>query len=74
MANYFRPLPPILSILLLIASCQEGGEAGSLFGQWRMAHSDTQYISFSGAVTKLNDLDHGTVYGNFQHRGDSPCL
>ena len=51
-------------------SCQEGGDAGDLFGMWRLTGSDTQYISFSGSVTRLTDTDV-YVHGNFQHEGDS---
>lgn len=57
--------------LLLLFSCQEGSEAGDLFGQWRLNGADDQYISFSGAVTRLQIVDQCNVYGNFQHRGDS---
>ena len=59
------------SILLLTSSCQEGGDAGDLFGQWRQDGSDTNYISFSGAVVWLQDLQHGQAFGAFQHQGDS---
>ena len=55
----------------LLTSCQEGGEAGDLFGQWRMDGSDSKYISFSGSVTLIKDLQQGEIYGNFQHMGDS---
>ena len=73
MANYFR-VKTIGCWLLAIGSlcaCQEGREAGDLLGQWRMADSDTNYISFAGSVTRLNSIDEGLVYGNFQHSGDS---
>ena len=59
------------SILLLTSSCQEGGEAGDLFGQWRMEGSDSKYISFSGSIIWIKELNVGNVYGNFQHQGDS---
>ena len=54
-------------------SCQEGGDAGDLFGMWRLTGSDSQYISFSGSVTRLTDTTDKTeyVYGNFQHEDDS---
>ena len=58
-------------ILLLTSSCQEGGEAGDLFGQWRMDGSDLKYISFSGSIIWIKELNVGNVYGNFQHQGDS---
>ena len=70
MAKYFKYL--ILSFFhFLIFSCQEGGDAGDLFGQWRLAGSDTKYISFSGSITWIKNLYETEVYGNFQHRGDS---
>ena len=64
--------------MLLLFSCQEGHEAGDLLGQWRMAGSDTNYLSFSGSVALFRDisfadtdLGKGQIYGNFQHQGDS---
>jgi hypothetical protein len=71
MARYFKIL--FLFCCIGLASCQEGGEAGDLFGQWRMKDSDTNYISFSGSVTWLKSIhNHETgVFGNFQHVGDS---
>ncbi|MBO4822217.1 MAG: lipocalin-like domain-containing protein [Prevotella sp.] len=69
MARYFKT---ILSFaLLLFASCQEGGEAGDLLGQWRLADSDTKYVSFSGSLTLFRSITEGEVYGKFQHEGDS---
>ena len=63
---------------MLLVSCQEGGEAGDLLGQWRMKGSDTNYLSFSGTVALFRDvsfadtdLGKGQIYGNFQHIGDS---
>ena len=72
MAKFYKLLA--ISCWLLVASCQEGGEAGDLFGQWRMDGSESKYISFSGAVTWLQDLEVGEIYGNFQHQGDSSSL
>ena len=54
-----------------LSSCQEGGEAGDLFGQWRQTGSDTNYMSFSGSVALFRTSVEGRVYGNFQHVGDS---
>ena len=68
---YKRTLLPFYLFTLLLFSCQEGREAGDLWGQWRMDGSDTKYISFSGAVTQLKDVAQGEIYGNFQHQGDS---
>ncbi len=63
---------------MLFVSCQEGGEAGDLLGQWRLKGSDTNYLSFSGSVALFRDisfadtdLGKGQIYGNFQHIGDS---
>ena len=54
-----------------LLSCQEGGDAGDLLGQWRLAGSDTKYISFSGSITWIKSLNENELYGNFQHVGDS---
>ena len=56
---------------LLLTSCQEGGDAGELLGQWRLDNYDSKYVSFSGSVTLIKDMNTGAVYGNFQHVGDS---
>ena len=69
MARFYK-LISLFSIILLI-SCEEGREAGKLYGQWRMSSSDTKYISFSGSITSIKDLVEGEVFGNFQHVGDS---
>ena len=75
MARFFKSLFSLFtfhfSLLLFLASCQEGREAGDLLGQWRMAGSDKQYISFSGSITWIRSLPKGEVFGNFQHVGDS---
>ncbi|MBR6980881.1 MAG: lipocalin-like domain-containing protein [Prevotella sp.] len=69
MARFFNTI--IALSLLLLVSCQEGGEAGDLFGQWRLADSDTKYVSFSGSLTLFRSISEGEVYGKFQHVGDS---
>jgi hypothetical protein len=69
MARFFKTTILLLGILL--ASCQEGREAGDLLGQWRMTGSDTKYVSFSGTFVKFAILNRGEVFGNFQHVGDS---
>lgn len=69
MARYFKTF--ICLFLFFFASCQEGGEAGDLFGQWRMNDSENNYISFSGSIARLRNLEVGEVFGNFQHIGDS---
>ena len=70
MARFFKLLP-FYFLTFLLFSCQEGGEAGDLLGQWRQADSDTKYISFSGSITWIKNLNENEVYGNFQHQGDS---
>ena len=65
----------LLAFPLTFSSCQEGREAGDLLGQWRMADSDSKYISFSGSITEFRYVKDGSlrqyVFGNFQHVGDS---
>lgn len=70
MARFFKLC--VCAFWLFLSSCQEGGEAGDLWGQWRMTGSDNNYISFSGSVSLLKDTSKDAmVYGNFQHIGDS---
>ena len=74
MARFFRIWAISCWLLAVgtLTSCQEGGDAGDLFGMWRLKGSDAQYISFSGSVTRLSyTQDAQYVYGNFQHVGDS---
>ena len=71
MARYYKFFLPFYLFTLLLFSCQEGGDAGDLFGQWRLEGSDSKYISFSGAVTYVKDIKLGEAYGTFQHQGDS---
>ncbi|MBP3285539.1 MAG: lipocalin-like domain-containing protein [Prevotella sp.] len=61
----------LASSIFLLTSCQEGGEAGDLFGMWHMSDSDTGYLSFSGSVSLFQTSVEKRVYGNFQHQGDS---
>ena len=70
MVRFFKS-SVLLLCMLILSSCQEGGEAGDLFGQWRLAGHDTQYISFSGSITLIRSTDETEVFGNFQHVGDS---
>ena len=42
-----------------------------MLGQWRLADSDTKYVSFSGSLTLFRSISEGEVYGKFQHVGDS---
>ena len=69
--RFFRWMAIFLLNLFLLASCQEGGEAGDLLGQWRMTDSDTKYVSFSGSLTLFRCTTEGDVFGKFQHVGDS---
>ena len=71
MAKYFKHILLLTSYFFLLSSCQEGSEAGDLFGQWRQTGSDTNYMSFSGSVVLFRTSVEGRVYGNFQHKGDS---
>ena len=71
MARFYKLLILLTSSIFFLSSCQEGGEAGDLFGQWRLKGSDTHFISFSGSVALLRSIDEGVVFGNFQHIDDS---
>ena len=73
MAKFYKHLISYLLILTsyLFISCQEGRDAGDLFGQWRLSGSDTKYISFSGSIVWIKNLNENELYGNFQHVGDS---
>ena len=71
MARFFRNILLLTSYIFLLSSCQEGREAGDLLGQWRLTDSESKYISFSGSITWIKNLDDNEVYGNFQHQGDS---
>ena len=60
----------LIPTLLLVASCQEGHEAGDLFGMWRLTES--KYISFSGSIVSFRSTNGAReVFGKFQHVGDS---
>ena len=69
--RYSILLLSLFTIHFSLLSCQEGREAGDLFGQWRLRGSDTNYISFSGSVCLIKNINKGEVFGNFQHVGDS---
>lgn len=75
MVRFCKYIILLTSYIFLLSSCQEGGEAGDLFGQWRMSNTDSKYISFSGSLTLFRDTNIGTekgmIYGKFQHVGDS---
>ena len=66
MAKFYKLLA--ISCWLLAVSCQEGREAGDLWGQWRT--DGQRYLSFSGSVAwfKANGAE---VFGNFQHQDEA---
>ena len=76
MVKYFKFLAVgiwLLAVGTLFTACQEGGDAGDLFGQWRL--TDSQYISFSGSIASFRSISDnqlkGEVFAKFQHVGDS---
>lgn len=69
MARYFKQFIVLFSLLL--ASCQEGGDAGDLWGQWRLEGRDDMYVSFSGTITQFRKNNGQAVFAKFQHVGDS---
>ena len=71
MARFFKYFILFAIHCSLFTSCQEGGDAGDLLGQWRLSGSDTKYISFSGSIVWVKNLGENELYGNFQHVGDS---
>ena len=70
MARFFKYIF-LLTFSIFLLSCQEGGDAGDLLGQWRLSGSDTKYINFSGSIVWVKNLGENELYGNFQHVGDS---
>jgi hypothetical protein len=71
MARFSKYLILLVSSLFLLASCQEGREAGDLLGQWQLSGNDNLYLAFSGSVAVCRNGGGANVYGNFQHTGDS---
>ena len=74
MASYFKTiaLGCLLSAATVLTACQEGGEAGDLLGQWRIDGSDTRYVSFSGSLALIRNINiDNDVWAQFQHEGDS---
>ena len=82
MAKYFKYIFLLTSSIFLLASCQEGRDAGDLFGQWQM--TDSKYVSFSNSIVVFrsviatphsqrenSNVRDGEVYGTFEHVGDS---
>ena len=71
MARFFKYFLLLTSSIFLLASCQEGREAGDLLGQWKMSNNNNLYIAFSGSLAVCRNGEGANVYGNFQHIGDS---
>ena len=75
MANYYKHLILLTSSIFLLtsalSSCQEGGDAGDLLGQWRLEGHDDMYVSFSGTITQFRKNNGQKVFAKFQHKGDS---
>ena len=71
MARFCKLLILLTSHIFLLTSCQEGGSAGDLFGQWRLTDREDLYISFSGSIANFRRAGVQEVYANFQHVGDS---
>ncbi len=69
MARYFKTL--LLAAACVMASCQEGREAGDLLGQWRLDGSSTEYMCISGEIVQFRSQVSGSSWAKFQHRGDS---
>ena len=75
MANYYKHLILLTSSIFLLtsalSSCQEGGDAGDLLGQWRLEGHDDMYVSFSGSIADFRKSNGLEVFAKFQHKGDS---
>lgn len=75
MARYYKHLILFTSYIFLLtsslSSCQEGGDAGDLWGQWRLEGHDDMYVSFSGTITQFRKNNGQAVFAKFQHEGDS---
>lgn len=71
MARYSKALISLLLTSLLLTSCQEGGDAGDLLGQWRLESKEDLYVSFSGTITEFRKNTGQFVFAKFQHVGDS---
>jgi len=78
MARFFKHTLAICCLLL--TACQEGGEAGDLFGQWRLTETsihdsqqtvDNTYLSFSGSIALFRCPGKNEVFAKFQRSADS---
>ena len=74
MARFSKHLILVTSYIFLLtstlSSCQEGGNAGDLLGQWRLEGYEDMYVSFSGTITQFRKangqhaFDKGNIYGD----------
>lgn len=75
MVRYYKHLFLLISSIFLLCSCQEGREAGDLWGQWKMVSDNSKHVAFSGATTVFREIEGNKlihqIYGSFQHQGDS---
>ena len=74
MERYFKYIAIscwLLAVSSLFTACQEGGDAGELFGQWRLTDKEDMYVSFSGTITQFRKNNGQAVFAKFQHVGDS---
>ena len=75
MARFSKHLILVTSYIFLLtstlSSCQEGGNAGDLLGQWRLEGYEDMYVSFSGTITQFRKNNGQAVFAKFQHEGDS---
>jgi hypothetical protein len=75
MARFSKYLILVTSYIFLLtstlSSCQEGGNAGDLLGQWRLEGYEDMYVSFSGTITQFRKANGQQVFAKFQHVGDS---
>ncbi len=83
MAKFYKYFCFVL--LFLLTACQNEGDIGSLYGQWKLTNShvngenklfDNIYFSFQGKVVWVKSVNadnhtYNDVFGNFQHVGDS---
>jgi hypothetical protein len=71
MARFSKYFFLLTSSIILFTSCQEGGDAGNLLGQWRLTTKEDMYVSFSGSITQFRKNNGQAVFAKFQHVGDS---
>ena len=71
MARFSKYFFLLTSSIILFTSCQEGGDAGDLLGQWRLTTKEDMYVSFSGSITQFRKNNGQAVFAKFQHVSDS---